>query len=90
MAGVSGRVAFVTGASQGIGRACALALAEAGTEDFGKLTQLLRKAYNWLRHGFSLGFRLWQTHYPGLAMPSIQILSKCKESALESDISGMK
>ncbi|HSM85439.1 MAG TPA: 3-oxoacyl-[acyl-carrier-protein] reductase [Candidatus Limnocylindrales bacterium] len=30
MAGVAGRVAFVTGASQGIGRACALALAQAG------------------------------------------------------------
>ncbi|HEY6349735.1 MAG TPA: 3-oxoacyl-[acyl-carrier-protein] reductase [Candidatus Angelobacter sp.] len=30
MAGVAGRVAFVTGASQGIGRACALALAEGG------------------------------------------------------------
>jgi len=30
MAGVAGRVAFVTGASQGIGRACALALAESG------------------------------------------------------------
>src|SRR5689334_19542403 len=32
MAGVAGRVAFVTGASQGIGRACALALAEAGAQ----------------------------------------------------------
>lgn len=30
MAGVAGRVAMVTGASQGIGRACALALAEGG------------------------------------------------------------
>jgi len=42
-----------------------LALAKAGTKDFCKLTQLLRKAYNWLRHGFSSGFRLWQTYYPG-------------------------
>lgn len=30
MAGFAGRVAFVTGASQGIGRACALVLAQAG------------------------------------------------------------
>jgi 3-oxoacyl-[acyl-carrier protein] reductase len=30
MAGIAGRVAFVTGASQGIGRACALALAGGG------------------------------------------------------------
>jgi 3-oxoacyl-[acyl-carrier protein] reductase len=32
MAGVAGRVALVTGASQGIGRACALALAQAGAK----------------------------------------------------------
>jgi hypothetical protein len=47
-----------------------LAFAETGTEDFYKLTQLLRKTYNWLRHGFSSGFRFPQTYYPGLAMPS--------------------
>ena len=32
MAGVDGRVALVTGASQGIGRACALVLAQAGAK----------------------------------------------------------
>ena len=32
MAGVEGRVALVTGASQGIGRACAMVLAESGTK----------------------------------------------------------
>src|SRR5581483_2169459 len=32
MAGVQDRVALVTGASQGIGRACALVLAEAGAK----------------------------------------------------------
>ena len=47
MAGVSGRVALVTGASQGIGRACALALAEGGAtialaaRNQEKLTQVL-------------------------------------------------
>src|ERR1017187_9944719 len=32
MAGVEGRIALVTGASQGIGRACALVLAESGAK----------------------------------------------------------
>jgi 3-oxoacyl-[acyl-carrier protein] reductase len=50
MPGVAGHVALVTGASQGIGRACALALAESGTQlalcarNEEKLAEVLREA----------------------------------------------
>ena len=50
MLGVAGHVALVTGASQGIGRACALALAEAGAQvaltarNQDKLAEVVREA----------------------------------------------
>ena len=50
MPGVAGHVALVTGASQGIGRACALALAESGTQlalcarNEEKLAEVVREA----------------------------------------------
>jgi len=46
-----------------------LALAEAGTKELCKLTQLIIQADNRLGHGFLSGVRFPQTYYPGLAMP---------------------
>ena len=56
-----------------------LALTEVETKVFSKLTQLLRKAYNWLGHDISLGFRFPQTCYPDLDMPFYSNSIKCKE-----------
>lgn len=62
MAGVEGRVALVTGASQGIGRACALALAEGGASialaarNEEKLTQVAEEIQS--KGGQAAAFRL--------------------------------